>query len=40
MDNTEAETKKLEDWIKFKPKIELRTGTKYFVDWFKEYYNF
>ena len=40
MDNTEADTKKLEDWIKFKPKIKLRTGTKYFVDWFKEYYNF
>ena len=38
MDNTEADTKKLEDWIQFKPKVKLRTGIKYFVNWFREYY--
>ena len=36
--STEADTSKLEEWIKFKPKTNLRDGIKVFIKWYKEFY--
>ena len=35
---TSADTKLLEDWIKFKPKTSVKEGINKFVDWYKSYY--
>ena len=35
---TEASTKKLEDWIKFKPNTSMTKGVQSFVSWYKSYY--
>ena len=35
---TFADTKKLEEEIKFKPNTPLRKGLKEFAKWYKEYY--
>ena len=37
---TFANTKKLEDWIDYKPKTSIKEGVKRFVNWFKEYYKY
>ena len=36
--STEADTSKLEVWINFKPKTNLRDGIKAFIKWYKEFY--
>lgn len=35
---TSADTKLLEEWIKFKPKTTVREGINKFVNWYKKYY--
>ena len=35
---TAADTKLLEKWINFLPKVSLEEGLKYFSEWFKKYY--
>ena len=35
---TIADTKKLRDWIDFKPKTDLEDGIKPFIEWYKNYY--
>ena len=36
--STSADTKKLEEWIEFKPQTKIKDGVKYFIDWYKEFY--
>ena len=35
---TFAETKELEDWIDYKPKVSIEEGVRKFAEWFKNYY--
>ena len=35
---THANLKEIKNWIQFKPKTNLKTGIKYFVNWYKNYY--
>ena len=35
---TSANTKKLEEWIDFKPKTKIKDGVKYFIDWYRKFY--
>ena len=35
---TEACTKKLEDWINFKPNTSIDIGVAKFIEWYKKYY--
>ena len=37
--STSADTKKLEEWIEFKPQTKIKDGVKYFIDWYREFYN-
>ncbi len=36
---TSADTSKLENWIKYKPKTSISEGIKQFIKWFKDYYS-
>ena len=36
---TWADTTLLEDLIKFKPKTDFNEGIKFFIKWYKDYYN-
>ena len=38
VENTSADTNKLEGWINFKPNTSIREGVKKFVEWYKDYY--
>ncbi len=38
--NTEACTKKLEEWIDYKPNTSIAFGVAKFVDWYKKYYKY
>ena len=38
VENTHADTNKLEEWINFKPNTSIREGVKKFVEWYKGYY--
>lgn len=35
---THANLKEIKNWIQFKPKTNLKTGIKHFVNWYKNYY--
>ena len=35
--STYADCSKIEKWINFKPKTDLRTGIQIFIDWYKQY---
>ena len=35
---TEACTRKLDDWIGFKPNTSIKVGIAKFINWYKEYY--
>ena len=39
VENTSADTRKLEEWIHFKPNTSIKIGVKEFVEWYKQYYN-
>ena len=36
--STSADTSKLENWVDFKPAVNIQTGIKEFVKWYREYY--
>ena len=36
--STHADTKKLEEWIGFKPSTNIEVGIQEFVKWYKKYY--
>ena len=40
VENTSADTRKLEEWIHFKPNTSIKIGVKEFVKWYKHYYGF
>ncbi len=40
VEETFADSKALEKWIKYKPKTELKEGIKIFSEWYKNYYKF
>ena len=35
---TSADTRKLEQWIDFKPQTKIEDGVKYFINWYREFY--
>ena len=35
---TFADTKKLEEWINYKPETTIKEGIRSFIDWYKDYY--
>ena len=35
---TFADTKKLEEWINYKPNTTIKEGIKKFIYWYKDYY--
>ena len=35
---TESDTSLLEEWINFKPKMDIETGVMYFIKWFSSYF--
>ena len=35
---TESDTSKFNDWVDYKPQIELEAGLRKFVNWYKNYY--
>ena len=37
---TFANTDAIESWVGYKPKISINQGIKYFVNWYKNYYEF
>ena len=40
VENTFADTLKLENWINFSPKISIEKGLKIFAKWYKDYYGY
>ena len=40
VENTEADTSNLEEWINFKPNTTISKGIEEFVRWYKEYYGY
>ena len=38
--DTFSDTKKIENWIDFKPKTPLKEGIKEFIDWYKKYFDY
>ena len=40
VENTEADTSNLEDWISFKPNTFISKGVEEFVRWYKDYYGY
>ena len=36
--STSADTSKLDNWVDFKPAVNIQTGIKEFVKWYREYY--
>ena len=38
VENTFADTSKLEKWINFIPKTSIEVGVKNFVEWYKNFY--
>ena len=39
VEETFADIKKLNNWINYRPEIDLKTGVKKFVEWFLESYD-
>ena len=38
--DTYADNTKIQNWLNFKPNIEISSGVKKFIDWYKTYYKF
>jgi len=38
VEDTSADTSRLEDWINFKPNTSIEKGVKEFVSWYKSFY--